>query len=152
MTRIRSEARSATSTRSRASAGTCHCAAQQRLPEPPAAGRCRCRPDRSPKLQTVPPARLLPAPAMAHLFFAASIQRHIDTPERDIDARTLGEALETVFGEQPRLRGYIVDDQGALRKHLSVFIDGQPVRDRQHLSDALGDASRVYVVQALSGG
>ncbi|WP_175797179.1 MoaD/ThiS family protein [Burkholderia ambifaria] len=89
---------------------------------------------------------------MAHLFFAASIQRHIDTPERDIDARTLGEALETVFVEQPRLRGYIVDDQGALRKHLSVFIDGHPVRDRQHLSDALGDASRVYVVQALSGG
>lgn len=89
---------------------------------------------------------------MAHLFFAASIQRHIDTPERDIDARTLGEALETVFDEQPRLRGYIVDDQGALRKHLSVFIDGHPVRDRQHLSDALGNASRVYVVQALSGG
>ena len=111
---------------------------------PPLANRLNYRPS--------PSARLLPATAMAHLFFAASIQRHIDTPERDVDARTLGEALETVFGEQPRLRGYIVDDQGALRKHLSVFIDGQPVRDRQHLSDALGDASRVYVVQALSGG
>ncbi|AOK08234.1 thiamine biosynthesis protein ThiS [Burkholderia latens] len=89
---------------------------------------------------------------MAHIFFAASIQRHIDTPERDVDARTLGEAFEYVFGEQPRLRGYIVDDQGALRKHLSVFIDGQPARDRQHLSDPLGTESRVYVVQALSGG
>ncbi|WP_412025607.1 MoaD/ThiS family protein [Burkholderia cepacia] len=89
---------------------------------------------------------------MAHLFFAASIQRHVATPERDIDARTLGEAFETVFGEQPRLRGYIVDDQGALRKHLSVFIDGHPIRDRQHLSDALGDTSRIYVVQALTGG
>ncbi|KAB0644063.1 MoaD/ThiS family protein [Burkholderia latens] len=89
---------------------------------------------------------------MAHLFFAASIQRHIDTPERDVGARTLAEALETVFGEQPRLRGYIVDDQGALRKHLSVFIDGHPVRDRQRLSDPLGADSRVYVVQALSGG
>ncbi|WP_176040459.1 MoaD/ThiS family protein [Burkholderia stabilis] len=89
---------------------------------------------------------------MAHLFFAASIQRHVETPEREIDARTLGEAFDSVFAEQPRLRGYIVDDQGALRKHLSVFIDGRPVRDRQHLSDALGDGSRVYVVQALSGG
>ncbi|RKT99939.1 thiamine biosynthesis protein ThiS [Burkholderia sp. Nafp2/4-1b] len=89
---------------------------------------------------------------MAHLFFAASIQRHIDTPERDIDASTIGEAFDTVFGEQPRLRGYIVDDQGALRKHLSVFIDGHPIRDRQHLSDALGAESSVYVVQALSGG
>jgi hypothetical protein len=89
---------------------------------------------------------------MAHLFFAASIQRHVPTPERETDARTLGEALETVFVEQPRLRGYILDDQGALRKHLSVFIDGQPVRDRHRLSDALAGESRVYVIQALSGG
>jgi sulfur-carrier protein len=89
---------------------------------------------------------------MAHIFFAASIQRHVATPEREIDARTLGEALEAVFAAQPRLRGYILDDQGSLRQHLAVFIDGQRLRDRQHLSDALGEASRVYVVQALSGG
>ncbi|MBR8303031.1 MoaD/ThiS family protein [Burkholderia dolosa] len=89
---------------------------------------------------------------MAHLFFAASIQRHIETPERDVDARSLHDALEAVFSEQPRLRGYIVDDQGALRKHLAVFIDGRPIRDRQRLSDALERTSRVYVVQALSGG
>jgi sulfur-carrier protein len=89
---------------------------------------------------------------MAHIFFAASIQRHVAMPERDIDARTLGEALHTVFAEEPRLRGYILDDQGALRKHLAVFVDGRPVRDRQHLSDTLGAQSRVYVVQALSGG
>ena len=89
---------------------------------------------------------------MAHIFFAASIQRHIAMPEREVGARTLGEALETVFAEQPRLRGYILDDQGALRQHLAVFVDGRRVRDRQHLSDALGEESRVYVVQALSGG
>lgn len=89
---------------------------------------------------------------MAHIFFAASIQRHVAMPEREVDARTLGEALETVFAAQPRLRGYILDDQGSLRKHLSVFVDGRPVRDRQHLSDSLGEQSRVYVVQALSGG
>ena len=89
---------------------------------------------------------------MAHIFFAASIQRHIATPEREVGARTLGDALETVFAEQPRLRGYILDDQGALRRHLAVFVDGRPVRDRQHLSDALDEDSRVYVVQALSGG
>ena len=48
---------------------------------------------------------------MAHLFFAASIQRHIETPEREIDAHSVGEAFDTVFGEQPRLRGYILDDR-----------------------------------------
>ncbi len=89
---------------------------------------------------------------MAHIYFAASIQRHIATPECEIDAPTLGEALEAVFAAQPRLRGYILDDQGALRKHLSVFVDGRPVRDRQHLSDAIGEESQVHVIQALSGG
>ncbi|OAJ57660.1 thiamine biosynthesis protein ThiS [Paraburkholderia ginsengiterrae] len=89
---------------------------------------------------------------MAHIFFAASIQRHIATPEREVDARTVREALEAVFVAQPRLRGYILDDQSALRRHLVVFVDGRRVRDRQHLSDMLGEDSRVYVVQALSGG
>ncbi len=95
------------------------------------------------------PARAL---FMAHIFFAASIQRHIATPEREINARTLGEALDAVFAVQPQLRGYILDDQGSLRRHLAVFVDGQRVRDRQHLSDALGEQSKVYVIQALSGG
>ncbi|HEX7911217.1 MAG TPA: MoaD/ThiS family protein [Paraburkholderia sp.] len=89
---------------------------------------------------------------MAHIFFAASIQRHIATPEREVDARTIREALEAVFVAQPRLRGYILDDQSALRRHLVVFVDGRRVRDRQHLSDVLDMESRVYVVQALSGG
>jgi sulfur-carrier protein len=89
---------------------------------------------------------------MPRIHFAASIQRHVATPERTIDAHTLGEALEAVFAAQPRLRGYILDDQGALRKHLAVFVDGRPVHDRQHLSDALGEHSQVHVIQALSGG
>ena len=89
---------------------------------------------------------------MAHLFFAASIQRHIPMPERDVAARTVDEALAVVFADEPRLRGYILDDQGGLRRHLIVFVDGRPVRDRRRLLDPVGEDSRIYVVQALSGG
>jgi sulfur carrier protein ThiS len=89
---------------------------------------------------------------MAHLFFAASIQRHIAMPERDVSAGSVGEALAAAFVEEPRLRGYILDDQGALRRHLAIFVDGRPVRDRRRLSDPVDDGSRIYVVQALSGG
>ena len=70
---------------------------------------------------------------MAHLFFAASIQRHIPLPERDVAAGTVDEALAAVFADEPRLRGYILDDQGGLRRHLAVYVDGRPVRDRRHL-------------------
>jgi molybdopterin synthase sulfur carrier subunit len=89
---------------------------------------------------------------MAHLFFAASIQRHIAIPERDVVARSVDEALAAAFTDEPRLRGYILDDQGGLRRHLAVFVDGMPLRDRRHLSDPLDSDSRIYVVQALSGG
>lgn len=89
---------------------------------------------------------------MAHLFFAASIQRHITMPERDVAACSVDEALAAAFADEPRLRGYILDDQGGLRRHLSVFVDGKPVRDRRCLSDPVGTDSRIYVVQALSGG
>jgi hypothetical protein len=89
---------------------------------------------------------------MAHLFFAAAIQRHIPVPERDVAASSVDEALAAAFADEPRLRGYILDDQGALRRHLSVFVDGNPLRDRRRLSDPVDAHSRIYVVQALSGG
>ncbi|MGN6665553.1 MAG: MoaD/ThiS family protein [Trinickia sp.] len=89
---------------------------------------------------------------MAHLFFAASIQRHIAVPEREVVARSVDEALSIAFADEPRLRGYILDDQGGLRRHLSVFVDGNPLRDRRRLSDPVDKDSRIFVVQALSGG
>jgi hypothetical protein len=50
------------------------------------------------------------------------------------------------------LRSYIVDDQGRLRKHVVVFIDGEMIEDRDGLRDPVGPASDLVVMQALSGG
>ena len=52
----------------------------------------------------------------------------------------------------PALRGYLFNDQGRLRAHVAVFVDGRLIRDRRTLSDTLNATSRVYVAQALSGG
>lgn len=89
---------------------------------------------------------------MAHLTFAPAIQRHVPVPACDVAAATVAEALAQVFIERPELRGYILDDQGGLRRHVAVFVDGAMIRDRTRLADPLRDDSRVYVVQALSGG
>ncbi|MBO3273893.1 MoaD/ThiS family protein [Pseudomonas schmalbachii] len=89
---------------------------------------------------------------MAHIVFAPSIQRHVPCEEQDVAARTVGEALQAVFAREPRLRGYILDDQGSLRRHLVIFVDGLRMRDRDHLSDPVETGSEIYVVQALSGG
>ena len=69
-----------------------------------------------------------------------------------LGAATVAAALQAAFAREPRLRGYLLDDQGSLRRHVALFVDGVQVRDRRGLGDPLQDDSEIYVVQALSGG
>jgi sulfur-carrier protein len=89
---------------------------------------------------------------MAQLEFTAQLRRFTDTPHIETHAATLRPALEAAFEVNPRLRGYVLDDQGHLRANVVVFIDGRRSDDRVLLDDALAPDSKVYVLQALSGG
>jgi sulfur-carrier protein len=89
---------------------------------------------------------------MATVRFTANIQRHVACPEMAVAGRTVAEVLAAVFASNPPARGYVLDDQGALRRHMTIFLDGQQIRDRERLSDAVSETSTIYVFQALSGG
>lgn len=89
---------------------------------------------------------------MPRVVFTANLQRHLDCPSVEAPGATVGAVLEAVFVENPRLRSYILDDQGRLRKHVKVFVADQPVSDRLKLSDPVGGGDEVFVFQALSGG
>ena len=89
---------------------------------------------------------------MARISFTPNMQRLVECPETEAAGSTVREVLENVFAGNPQARGYLLDDQAALRKHLTIFIDGQAVRDRTRLSDCVSADSRIYVFQALSGG
>jgi sulfur-carrier protein len=84
--------------------------------------------------------------------FTPALRRFLRTPEVRVDAATVGAALAVVFAECPALRGYILDDQGGLRRHVNVYIGGEAVRDRSGLSDPVGPEDDIYVFQALTGG
>lgn len=64
----------------------------------------------------------------------------------------MGEALEAVFSEFPAARPYIIDDQGEVRQHVAVFVDGSTISDRRKLSDPVEAESEIFIMQALSGG
>jgi len=89
---------------------------------------------------------------MAKLIFTQQIARYTAAPEIETDAPTLRAGLEAAFSANPRLRGYLLDEQGHLRRHVVAFIDGQRVRDRRSLDDPLAADSIVHVLQALTGG
>lgn len=89
---------------------------------------------------------------MATVTFTENLRALVECPSREIEAATVAEALDAVFTEFPTLRGYVVDERGALREHMIVFLDGVPVDDRIQLSDKIKPTSSIYVMQALSGG
>lgn len=89
---------------------------------------------------------------MATVSFTANIQRHVACPATQAHGRCVREVLDAVFAANPRARTYVLDDQGALRRHMTIFIDGHVIRDRARLSDPVTDNSNIHVFQALSGG
>jgi hypothetical protein len=89
---------------------------------------------------------------MARVAFTPNLQRHVSCPPADVPGSTVREVLDAVFAGNERARGYVLDEQGALRHHMVVFLNGQPIRDREHQSDPTPANSEVYVFQALSGG
>lgn len=89
---------------------------------------------------------------MPNVTFTANLQRHLPCPPKTVAGASVREALESVFAENPRLRGYVLDEHGALRQHMAIFIDGRPIRDRLALGDAVPAEGSIFVMQALSGG
>src|SRR3954452_23791644 len=89
---------------------------------------------------------------MARVIFTANLRRHVDCPPMDAEGETVRDVLDRVFTVNERARGYVLDDQAALRKHMTIIVDGTSVKDRVGLSDRVTPKSEIYVFQALSGG
>jgi len=89
---------------------------------------------------------------MALVRFTDNIQRHVECPSCDVDGGSVREVLDAFFADRPRARAYVLDDQGALRRHMVVFVNGRIVGDRAALSDPVPADAEVDVMQALSGG
>ena len=89
---------------------------------------------------------------MATVTFTKALARHVDCPPGAVEGATVREVLEGYFAVHPAVRHYVLDDQGSVRKHVTVFLAGRQIRDRQSLSDPVGAGDEIHVMQALSGG
>lgn len=98
------------------------------------------------------PLWLNPMPAVEmtpHLyrFFPALENRKIHVP-----AGSVAEVLRAVNDIAPGFTDYILDERGALRRHVTLSVNDTIVIDRKTLSDRVQDGATVYIFQALSGG
>lgn len=89
---------------------------------------------------------------MPSVEFAPALTRHVPCPRQDVAPGTLASVLDAALAAAPALRGYVLDEQGAVRKHVAVFVNGQLIASRSDLTQALAREDRVHVIQALTGG
>ena len=84
--------------------------------------------------------------------FSPNLRRHVDGPPQAVAPGTLREVLHAALAAAPRLAPYVFDDQGAIRKHVAVFVNARKITDRAVLDQVLAAGDRVHVIQALTGG
>lgn len=89
---------------------------------------------------------------MPKVSFTPALRRYVSVPARDVAGATVGQALAAIFALHPGARGYVLDDQGAVRRHVTIYVNGQPLGDRLGLTDPVGASDEIFVFQALSGG
>ena len=90
---------------------------------------------------------------MAQVKFTPNLRRFFpDLCDCELEAGTVAELIAAVDQRWPGLGDYIIDERGCLRKHVNIFVGDQLLIDKIALSDSLAADTRVFIVQALSGG
>lgn len=68
--------------------------------------------------------------------------------EHQLDGATVAELLRALEARHPEMGGWILDERGALRRHINVFVNGE----RGGEETAVGSGDRVEVLPAITGG
>jgi molybdopterin converting factor small subunit len=89
---------------------------------------------------------------MATIRFTANLARHREVEVIEAQGETVRALIDDAMRDDPILQSYVLDEQGRVRKHVNIFVDGAMIADRLRLSDPVRDGAEVYVMQALSGG
>ncbi len=65
---------------------------------------------------------------------------------------TLSSALTALEGAAPGISARILDDNGALRRFVNVYIDDEDVRFTDGLNSPVGESATIAVIPAVAGG
>jgi molybdopterin converting factor small subunit len=68
--------------------------------------------------------------------------------EHALEGGSVGELLAELERAHPGAKGWMLDERGVLRRHINVFVNGEPVEQQA----AVGADDRIDVLPALSGG
>ena len=65
---------------------------------------------------------------------------------------TVGGALSALRRKAPAALDRIMDEQGTVRRHVNVFVNGENIRFLDGLSTPAQDGTTIMIIAAVSGG
>jgi sulfur-carrier protein len=68
------------------------------------------------------------------------------------DGAKLSEILDSLEGNHPGIRGRILDESGALRRFVNVYVGDDDVRFIGGLDAEVADGARISIIPAVAGG
>jgi sulfur-carrier protein len=71
-----------------------------------------------------------------------------DQSQHQVDGATVDDLLRAIEADHPEMRGWILDERGVLRRHINVFVNGEPGAQDTHVESE----DKIDVLPALSGG
>ena len=70
----------------------------------------------------------------------------------DQSYETVGDALLALREKSPAALDRIMDEQGTVRRHVNIFVDGENIRFLDGLASPARDGATIVVLAAVSGG
>jgi molybdopterin synthase sulfur carrier subunit len=72
--------------------------------------------------------------------------------EVNAEGETLTEVLESLESSHPGIRARILDDTGALRRFVNVYVGDDDVRFIGGLTAKVADGTKISIIPAVAGG
>ncbi|MFI5696288.1 ubiquitin-like small modifier protein 1 [Kribbella sp. NPDC051586] len=72
--------------------------------------------------------------------------------EVSAEGSTLTEVLDSLDASYPGIKGRVLDESGALRRFVNVYVDDDDVRFADGLQTSIKDGGQVSIIPAVAGG
>jgi molybdopterin converting factor small subunit len=71
-----------------------------------------------------------------------------DRADHPVEGGTVSELLRELERQQPALEAWILDERGVIRRHINVFVNGEP----GEADTPVSADDRIEIIPAISGG
>ena len=85
---------------------------------------------------------------MAQVMLRAPLSELCGGRSHSVAGATVREVLVALEREHPPIAGWVLDEQGRIREHVNVFVNGTQGEERTPVAES----DRIHVLPAITGG